>query len=569
MLWKKVMRGLSAGRVQSVATRLVVQRERERMAFRSAEYWDLLATFDPGSFEARLVSRGRHAGRAREGLRPDDRRAARERCRAPRRGGRPRSLAGRLEGASFAVRSVEERPYRRKPAAPFRTATLQQEASRKLRFSAQTTMRVAQRLYESGYITYMRTDSTTLSESAVEAARSQGRRALRRGLRPREATALRTRGGERPGGARGDPARRRHRSGRRRSSERARPRRARAVRPRLEANARLADGGRARQDRLAANRRDELRRRGRRVRRVGHGDHVPRVPRRVRAGQGRADGRRRGARPAAALQVGQDVALVDAGAGRPHDAAPRPLHGADARPGARGARHRAAVDVRGDPLDDPRPRLRLQEGHRARPDVPRLRRRAICSSSTSSSSSTSTSPPAWRTTSTGSPPATRSASSGSGASTSATARPRPSPPRHRAPRRDRRTRGQLDRDPRDPTSVVRVGRYGPYLESGEQRASLPPDLAPDELTPEKARGAPLAAGQPAARQSIPRRGQRDRRPLGPLRAVRDRGARRRAPTRSRGRRRSSRRCPPRRSRSRRRSGSSRSRASSATSTARR
>jgi DNA topoisomerase I len=172
VLWKKVTRGLSAGRVQSVATRLVVQRERERMAFRSADYWDLLATFDPGSFASRLVSvdgarvaQGKDfvptTGELREsGVVHLDEQGA-------------RGLAERLEGASFAVRSVEERPYRRKPAAPFRTATLQQEASRKLRFSAQTTMRVAQRLYESGYITYMRTDSTTLSESAIAAARSQ------------------------------------------------------------------------------------------------------------------------------------------------------------------------------------------------------------------------------------------------------------------------------------------------------------------------------------------------------------------------------------------------------------
>ena len=172
VLWKKVTRGLSAGRVQSVATRLVVQRERERMAFRSAEYWDLLATFDPGAFEARLVAldgsriaQGKDfeptTGELREGgvVRLDEARA--------------RTLAESLDDATFAVRSVEERPYRRKPAAPFRTATLQQEASRKLRFSAQTTMRVAQRLYESGYITYMRTDSTTLSESALAAARTQ------------------------------------------------------------------------------------------------------------------------------------------------------------------------------------------------------------------------------------------------------------------------------------------------------------------------------------------------------------------------------------------------------------
>jgi DNA topoisomerase-1 len=172
VLWKKVTRGLSAGRVQSVATRLVVQRERERMAFRSAEYWDLLAMFDPGAFEARLVSvdgarvaQGKDfeptTGELRESgvVRLDEARA--------------RALAESLTASSFTVRSVDERPYRRKPAAPFRTATLQQEASRKLRFSAQTTMRVAQRLYESGYITYMRTDSTTLSESAVAAARAQ------------------------------------------------------------------------------------------------------------------------------------------------------------------------------------------------------------------------------------------------------------------------------------------------------------------------------------------------------------------------------------------------------------
>jgi DNA topoisomerase-1 len=174
VLWKKVTKGLSAGRVQSVATRLVVERERERMAFRPADYWDLLATFDPGAFEARLVSL-------------DGMRVAQGKDFAPTTGElresdvvqlgeqRAHALAASLDGATFRVRSVEERPYRRKPAAPFRTATLQQEASRKLRFSAQTTMRVAQRLYDSGYITYMRTDSTTLSESALTAARSQVR----------------------------------------------------------------------------------------------------------------------------------------------------------------------------------------------------------------------------------------------------------------------------------------------------------------------------------------------------------------------------------------------------------
>jgi DNA topoisomerase I len=171
VLWKKVMPRLSAGRVQSVATRLVVERERERIAFVSAGYWDLLATFDPGSFEARLVTvAGKRVAQGRDfasdgTLRDADLTVLDE--------AGARGLAERLDGARFAVRTSDEKPYRRRPAAPFRTATLQQEASRKLRFSAQTTMRVAQRLYESGYITYMRTDSTTLSESALAAARTQ------------------------------------------------------------------------------------------------------------------------------------------------------------------------------------------------------------------------------------------------------------------------------------------------------------------------------------------------------------------------------------------------------------
>ncbi len=172
VLWKKVMPRLSAGRVQSVATRLVVERERERMAFVSAGYWDLEGTFDPGRFAARLV--GLDGARVAQGrdfgpdgkLKTDVRRLDEAEARG---------LAERLRGADFAVRSVDDKPYTRRPAPPFMTSTLQQEASRKLRFSAQTTMRVAQRLYERGYITYMRTDSTTLSESALTAARTQAR----------------------------------------------------------------------------------------------------------------------------------------------------------------------------------------------------------------------------------------------------------------------------------------------------------------------------------------------------------------------------------------------------------
>jgi DNA topoisomerase-1 len=178
VLWKKVKPRLSAGRVQSVATRLVVERERERMAFTAASYWDLQALFDTGraaddprtfnatltGVDGRRVAQGRDFAstgqlKSAEVLHLDEAAAT--------------ALAGRLEGASYAVKSVERKPYTRKPYAPFRTTTLQQEASRKLGFSAKYTMQVAQRLYENGFITYMRTDSITLSETAVAAARGQ------------------------------------------------------------------------------------------------------------------------------------------------------------------------------------------------------------------------------------------------------------------------------------------------------------------------------------------------------------------------------------------------------------
>jgi len=171
VLWKKVTQGLSAGRVQSVATRLVVERERERRAFVAASYWDIEGSFDPGSFEARLVAvDGKRIAQGRD-FRQDGTLESSDLTRLDEAAAR--GLADRLEGAEFGVRAVEEKPYTRRPAPPFMTSTLQQEASRKLRFSAQTTMRVAQRLYESGYITYMRTDSTTLSEAALTAARTQ------------------------------------------------------------------------------------------------------------------------------------------------------------------------------------------------------------------------------------------------------------------------------------------------------------------------------------------------------------------------------------------------------------
>ncbi|MGH8891031.1 MAG: type I DNA topoisomerase [Acidothermaceae bacterium] len=174
VLWKKVMPRLSAGRVQSVATRLVVDRERDRIAFRSASYWDVDAIFatEP-SFEASLVA----VDGKRVAVGRDFDSVGNLKSEALMHLDEPRAtaLANGLSGIDFVVRSVESKPYRRSPAAPFMTSTLQQEASRKLRFSSQTTMRIAQRLYENGHITYMRTDSTTLSETALTAARNQVR----------------------------------------------------------------------------------------------------------------------------------------------------------------------------------------------------------------------------------------------------------------------------------------------------------------------------------------------------------------------------------------------------------
>ena len=171
VLWKKIMPRLSAGRVQSVATRLVVERERERMRFVAAQWWDIEATFDPESFAARLVSvDGKRVAQGRD-FGPDGKLRGAEVVQLDEADAR--GLRERLADSSFSVGRVERKPYVRRPSAPFMTSTLQQEASRKLRFTAQTTMRVAQRLYENGYITYMRTDSTTLSESALKAARAQ------------------------------------------------------------------------------------------------------------------------------------------------------------------------------------------------------------------------------------------------------------------------------------------------------------------------------------------------------------------------------------------------------------
>jgi len=181
VLWKKVLPRLSAGRVQSVATRIVVERERARMRFHSAEYWDVEGTFapvtpkagDPEAFTATLVALDDMRVATGRDFDPDTGRAPSDVLHLDEAGAR--GLAARLADRPFEVTRVEEKPYRRRPYAPFMTSTLQQEGSRKLRWSSATTMRVAQRLYENGFITYMRTDSTNLSGTALAAARQQAR----------------------------------------------------------------------------------------------------------------------------------------------------------------------------------------------------------------------------------------------------------------------------------------------------------------------------------------------------------------------------------------------------------
>ena len=187
VLWRKVRAGLSAGRVQSVATRLVVERERERMAFRSASYWGVEADFSTvlspvdvtarqdASFTARLVTLdGRRVATGRDFNDDGELRPAAVKASAVHlHQVGATAVAEAIGRGEPRVAGVEDKPYKRRPAAPFTTSTLQQEASRKLRMNPRETMRVAQGLYENGFITYMRTDSTVLSGQAVAAARSQ------------------------------------------------------------------------------------------------------------------------------------------------------------------------------------------------------------------------------------------------------------------------------------------------------------------------------------------------------------------------------------------------------------
>ena len=174
LLWKKIAWGLSAGRVQSVAVRLLVTKERQRRAFHEGTYWDLKASLEheKSPFSAVLVTLGGTKVATGSDFDPTTGRITAGRNVVLLNEEEAEALKARLEGKTWTVTDMEERPVIRKPAPPFTTSTLQQESNRKLRLSARDTMRVAQNLYEQGYITYMRTDSVHLSDQAISAARA-------------------------------------------------------------------------------------------------------------------------------------------------------------------------------------------------------------------------------------------------------------------------------------------------------------------------------------------------------------------------------------------------------------
>ena len=241
----------SAGRVQSVAVRMVVERERARMRFRSGAWHDLEGTFLAATdaelpFGAALVELdGRRLAEGRD-FDPATGQLADGRDVVLLDGDAADGLATRLRDVPFRVASVDSNPFNERPRAPFTTSTLQQESGRKLRFTSARTMAVAQRLYEQGYITYMRTDSTNLSEQAITAARSTIRRQYGDDYLPDRAARVPQQGQERAGSARSDPARGRRDPQPRRGAQRARQRRAPSLRVDLDAHDRLPDGRRAR-----------------------------------------------------------------------------------------------------------------------------------------------------------------------------------------------------------------------------------------------------------------------------------------------------------------------------------
>ena len=523
VLWKKVMPGLSAGRVQSVATRLVVDRERERMRVPRR------LLLGPGGHLRRRRGHDRRGCSAPAALRrrqpgwPAAPTSARRPAEVPAGAvvhldrTRAEALVGGLRDTDFAVRSVESKPYRRSPYAPFRTTTLQQEASRKLGFGAARTMSVAQRLYENGFITYMRTDSTTLSDAGGRGRARPGPRAVRRRVPARRAAHLRQKVKNaqeaheaiRPAG---DPFRTPAQTG---LTGDAVP----ALRADLDAHGRLADEGRGGQSvtvRLGGAAADG---RGRRVLRLGrvitfHGFLKAYV-------EGADDGEQPGRPGEPAARSWPRATPVDrrgAQRRRPRDQAPGPLHRGHPGQGAGGARDRPPLDVRLDHRHDPRPRLRLQEGHRAgavlagllgdppaggalrapgllrvhRGDGGRPRRdRRRAGARTAS--------PSWR-----------EFYFGSGDVRGPQGAGRPS-----LGDIDARELATFPVGDADSGINLRVGRYGPYLEGPDdegnpdaKRANVPDDLPPDELTVEKAKRAARQPGRRGVASSGTRPGDR-------------------------------------------------------------
>ena len=531
VLWKKVMQGLSAGRVQSVAVRLVVERERERQAFVSAGYWDIKGLFDPGSFEAKLAAvDGQRVAQGRDFAQDGTLKSA---DLITLDEPRARELATALDGVPFAVRSADEKPYTRRPAAPFMTSTLQQEAGRKLRYTAQTTMRVAQRLYENGYITYMRTDSTTLSESALQAARKQAvelygadsipdepRQYTRKVKNAQEAHEA-----IRPAGDSFRTPKQLERElnrdelalydliWKRTLASQMADARGMTVSLRLGATAAsgtdaefsasgtvitfrgfLAAYEESRDDEAPAPEAEE-----RPLPHLKPGDALKALELEP---EGHAT-----TPPARYTEASLVQALEERGIGRPSTYA----------------------SILGTILDRG---YVFKRGTALVPVLPRLRGHRPARAALHAGWSTTTSPPRWRTTWTRLRPATSSASTGCATSTTAT--------EWQTLGRQTSSNGRLHElvsdlseiDARAVNSLpigegieLRVGRYGPYVERGDERASVPEDMAPDELTVEKAQELLSAPTGDRALGTHPEWEREITVKTGPLRAVRDRDAR--------------------------------------------
>ncbi len=499
VLWRKVARGLSAGRVQSVVTRMVVDRERERMAFKAASYWDLTGQFGAGSgsFKAKLATVD--GAKVASGRDFNDNGELTSRNAVHLNEELATSLAAGLQDADFRVRSVDTKPYTRRPAAPFTTSTLQQEAGRKLRFSSKSTMQVAQRLYENGYITYMRTDSSALSNEAVTAARRQASElygpeyvpASPRVYSGKAANAQEAHEAIRPAG---DSFRTPAQVAKQLSGDEFRL--YELIWKRTVASQMADAKGSTATIRLGAV---AARRPRRRILGLRHRHHLPRLPRRLRRGQGRKPRRRRlrGSPPPAERGQGRRADRLGDCRRRPRDVPAAALHRsvADRRAGKEG--HRPPVHLRLHHLHHPGPRLRPEAGLRAGPELDRVLR-----------------DPAARTALPrlrglrvhgrhGSGPGQDRQRPGRGARLAQALllrrglRPRPAEHRQQ-PRRDRRPRNQLHSHHRRASrcgsassartwkapSRPSIAKTGEVVEAA--RANVPEDLAPDELTAAKA-----------------------------------------------------------------------------------